>query len=70
MIKVAILVDGKEVDSATAASQWVLPDVVAKLGRRWDADPNVIWEREEKIKDPSGQLMEFRVHYHSKLAKV
>lgn len=70
MIKVTIFLDGKEVDSATAASQWVLPDVVAKLGQPWEHDPNVVWQREEKIKDASGQLTELRVYYSRKLAKV
>lgn len=70
MIKVVILVDGQEVDSGMAASQWALPDVIAKLERVWEHAPNISWEREEKIKDDSGRLTEIRVHYRTTKARV
>jgi len=70
MIGIRVLVDGQQVSTAEAKSRWELPDVIARTTQSYDHNPELEWEREEKVRDPSGELSEIVVRYRSKASRV
>ncbi|MBI2916792.1 MAG: hypothetical protein HYY01_02260 [Chloroflexi bacterium] len=65
MITVNVVVDGKTVATAGCASKFALPDLIAGMTAPWDQSPDFIWQREDRIKDASGDLVQVRVCYKS-----
>lgn len=70
MITVQVLVDEQEVGTTSAKSRWELPDVVAKLTRSYDQSSDYVWDREERVKDASGELLMVIVRYHTQKAEL
>ena len=70
MIAVRVMVDGELVASALARSRWELPDVVAGTTRSYDHNPDLSLEREEKVRDASGELSGLVIHYRTRKAEA
>ncbi len=70
MITVRVMVDGELGTSASARSRWELPDVVARTTRDFDHNPDLALEREEKVRDASGELSELVIHYRTRKAEA
>lgn len=65
MITVNVVVDGKSVATAACATKYALPDLIAGMTAPWDQSPDYVWQREDRIKNASGELAELRISYKS-----
>ncbi|GEM_PF-5402440 len=68
MITVKVVVDGEVKASASCHTKYGLPDVITQTTAQWDQDPYFVWQREDRIKDASGELVEVRISYKSAVA--